>query len=289
MELLSNYMKDDTYRHMLNDLTQKVFGFDFENWVTKGYFEGDYIPYSLMEGGKLVSNVSANRMKFMQNGSEKNYIQIGTVMTDPDYRKKGLAAKLMNRVLEEYEGKCDGIYLFGNLDALGFYRKLGFDVVNEYRYFVKDEFCKNTENAFKSIENMGDNLKKKYLDLLRKSAPHSAFEQINKYGLQLFYTGGFDNVFYCEDLDCFAVLEQDDTVILQSVLSDKKTALADVLKRIDFDGRKCMLGFVPLDEDKELCVSEKYDGADDYRLFYRGKKLESIERDKLYFPDLSHA
>ena len=76
MEFLSNYMKDDTYRHMLNDLTQKVFGFDFENWVTKGYFEGDYIPYSLMEDGKLVSNVSANRMKFMQNGSEKNYIQM---------------------------------------------------------------------------------------------------------------------------------------------------------------------------------------------------------------------
>lgn len=291
MELLSNYMKDDTYRHMLNDLTQKVFGFDFENWVTKGYFEGDYIPYSLMEDGKFVSNVSANRMKFMQNGSEKNYIQIGTVMTDPDYRKQGLASKLMNHVIEEYEAKCDGIYLFGNLDALGFYRKLGFGEVNEYRYFVKDEFLHsgNTKNAFKSIEDMGDDIKKKYLDLVRSGVQHSAFEQINKYGLQLFYTGDFDNVFYSEDLDCFVVLEQDDTVILQSVLSGKKIALRDVLERIDFDGKKCMLGFVPLDEDKDLCVSEKYDGADDYRLFYKGKELESIEQDKLYFPDLSHA
>ena len=44
MELVSNYMHDDTLRHALNELTRKTFGFDFESWVTNGYFEGDYIP-----------------------------------------------------------------------------------------------------------------------------------------------------------------------------------------------------------------------------------------------------
>ena len=44
MELLCNYMRDDTLRHALNDLTQKTFCFDFEKWVTDGYYEGDYIP-----------------------------------------------------------------------------------------------------------------------------------------------------------------------------------------------------------------------------------------------------
>ena len=34
MELVSNYMRDDTLRHALNDLTKKTFGFDFEGWVT---------------------------------------------------------------------------------------------------------------------------------------------------------------------------------------------------------------------------------------------------------------
>lgn len=42
MELVSNYMCDDTLRHALNELTRKIFGFDFESWVTNGYFEGDY-------------------------------------------------------------------------------------------------------------------------------------------------------------------------------------------------------------------------------------------------------
>ena len=83
-------MRDDTLRHALNDLTKKTFGFDFEGWVTGGYFEGDYIPYSLIEDGKIISNVSANRMTFLQNGVDRNYIQIGTVMTDEAYRRQGL-------------------------------------------------------------------------------------------------------------------------------------------------------------------------------------------------------
>ena len=68
MELISNYMTDDSSRKMLNELTQKTFGFDFEGWVTQGYFEGDYIPYSFVHEGKIVSNVSANRMQFLENG-----------------------------------------------------------------------------------------------------------------------------------------------------------------------------------------------------------------------------
>ena len=115
------------------------------------------------------------------------------------------------------------------------------------------------------------------------------FEQINKYGLQMFYTSELDSVKYCADLDCFIVLEQDETPILQSVLCKNKVALADVIKRIKFESPACVLGFTPLEEDKYICTSEEYDGADDYRLFYRGSKLESIKRDKLYFPDLSHA
>ncbi len=290
MELIKDYMRDDASRHMLNELTQKVFGFDFESWVANEYFEGDYIPFSFVEDGKIISNVSANRMKFMQNGSERNYIQIGTVMTDPDYRNRGLAAKLMKCVIEEYEHDCDGFYLFGDLSAYEFYKKMGFEVENQYRYFVKDEFCntEKKEGMFKPVNDMDDGIKEKYLDFVRHSASHSSFEQINKYGLQMFYTAGFDTVFYCDDLDCFIVMDTEETAVLQSILSKKKTALTDVLARIEInDG--CMLGFTPLDEDTDKCTAEIYDGGEDYRLFYRGENLKSIEREKLYFPDLSHA
>ena len=290
MELISDYMRADTYRHMLNELTRNTFGFDFEGWVTKGYFEGEYIPYSLIEEGRMLSNVSANRMKFLQNGEEKYYIQIGTVMTAEDHRKQGLASRLIKHVISEYENKCDGIYLFGNLDAIGFYEKMGFKTVNEYKYFVKNEFVSENDSkeAFQPISDMGDEVKRHYLDMVRNCLDLSSFAQTNKYGLQMFYTGDFANVFYAKDIDCFIVLEQEDGTILQSVLCKESVPLSEILKRIDIS-HGCALGFTPRKEDMDICTCEKYDGADDYRLFYRGNELESIERDRLYFPDLSHA
>ena len=74
MELVYDYIRNDALRHQLNALTRKTFGFDFEKWVANGYYEGDYIPYSFVENGKMLSNVSANRMRFLQNGVERNYI-----------------------------------------------------------------------------------------------------------------------------------------------------------------------------------------------------------------------
>ena len=92
-------MNDISLRHELNALTQETFGFDFEGWVTNGYYEGDYIPYSYEEDGKLIANVSANRMEFVQNGKEKFYIQLGTVMTRKEFRNQGHARRLMENVL----------------------------------------------------------------------------------------------------------------------------------------------------------------------------------------------
>ena len=291
MELISDYMRDEKSRHMLNDLTRKTFGFDFEGWVTKGYYEGEYIPYSLAEDGKMLSNVSANRMRFLQNGAEKYYIQLGTVMTDEDYRRRGLAARLIKHVIAEYENDCDGIYLFGNLDALGFYEKMGFRMMDQYRYFVKSEYCKRDEQkpAFRALTDLDDTVKSRYLETVRNCLDRSSFAQTNKYGLQMFYTGEMDNVYYAEDIDCFIVTENEDVPILQSVLCRENVPLSEVLARIDPDGDRCALGFTPLAEDMDLCTAEKYDGADDYRLFYIGDGVRSIERDRLYFPDLSHA
>ena len=68
MRLVKDYMNDTLLRHELNALTETTFCFNFESWVTNGYFEGDYIPYSIEENGKILSNVSVNRMHFIQNG-----------------------------------------------------------------------------------------------------------------------------------------------------------------------------------------------------------------------------
>ena len=292
MQLVSNYMRDDTLRHTLNDLTKKTFCFDFESWVTGGYFEGDYIPYSFIEDGKIISNVSANRMTFLQNGVEKKYIQIGTVMTDETYRRQGLAKKLMDHVVNQYKDSCDGFYLFANLDAVDFYNKCGFSKETEYRYSVKNEFCmrKSAGEIFVPVNTKNEQMKQKYMDMVRRSAANSSLEQLNKFGLQMFYTADMENVYYSKDMDCFIVAEiGENTLLLQSIVSENHVALLDVLQRVRGEYNKCQLGFVPAMKDMDICTAEKYDGADDYRLFYLGEQLKSIENEKLYFPELSHA
>lgn len=292
MELVSNYMRDDILRHALNDLTKKIFGFDFEDWVIGGYFEGDYIPYSFIEDGKIISNVSANRMTFLRNGVEKNYIQIGTVMTDEAYRRQGLAKKLMDHVVKQYKDDCDGFYLFANLDAVDFYNKCGFSKETEYRYSVKNEFCmrKSAGEIFMPVNTADERMKQKYMDMVRRSAVNSSLEQLNKFGLQMFYTADMENVYYAKDMDCFIVAEmEENTLLLQSIICENHVTLLDVLQRVRWEYNKCQLGFTPALKDMDICVAEQYDGADDYRLFYLGEQLKSIENGKLYFPELSHA
>ena len=288
MEFICDYMRDDVKRRALNALAQRTFGIDFEAWVKDGYFEGDYIPYSLIENGKLLSNVSVNRMQFVQNGAARTYIQLGTVMTDVAHRQRGLARRLMERVLRDWEGRCDGIYLFANLGALDFYRKMGFrEGVCEYLYTLRKDGGLSGQGTFRPID---ESLRARYMDCVRHGAANAALQQVNRFGLQMFYTADLSSVFYDGDLDCFAVIEEEeDELTVQSVVSRSVVPLRVVLERLDIAGKTVRLGFAPRGEDAALFEARRYDGADDYCLFYRGAPVEDIERERLCFPVLSHA
>ena len=299
MRLVKDYMNDTLLRHELNALTEATFCFNFESWVTNGYFEGDYIPYSLEENGKILSNVSVNRMHFIQNGEKRYYLQLGTVMTASDHRKQGLARKLMEHVLEEYDGKCDGIYLFATLSALDLYRKMGFIEGAQYQYTLKEDVRlsaqkksleKTQGKGFVKVDPSDAGMKKAYMEAVRNSVVNGALEQENKYGLQMFYTAGLENVYYSEELNCFAVMEEnEDAVELQSLISTEYVALEKVICQIPFSYKALTLGFAPRQEERNLFDRHLYLGEEDYRLFYRGRHLESIEQQELYFPVLSHA
>lgn len=299
MRLVKDYMKDDTLRHALNKLTQETFGFDFEAWVTNGYYEGDYIPYSYEENGRMIANVSVNRMEFIQNGKERYYLQLGTIMTGKEFRNRGYARELVNKVLEDYAGKCDGIYLFGDLSALGFYDKVGFSRGMQYQYILKEDAGNVLQNKAKEMDEADSFLpvnreeplcKSRYMDAVRHSAVNAALEQKNKFGLQMFYTAGMENVFYSRKLDCYVVMQiRNGTLYLQSIIGTKRICLEKSLSYIkeEYDGM--ILGFAPCREDSDLFDAQLFDGKEDYRFFYYGEELKTIESEKLYFPKLSHA
>lgn len=297
MELVKHHMEDDRLRAALNALTRKTFGFDFEGWYAAGGWEGDYLPYSLMDGDQMVANVSVNRMRFLQNGRERRYIQIGTVMTDKAYRRRGLASQLMRAAMDDMRGVCDGFYLFGELSALGFYDSLGFSRITETRYALRKDVRqamseraarREASSRFLPVDREDAAIAVRYREALCTSVHYSALEHLNRRSLHLFYTRSMKTVRCCPELDAFCVLGREDgETVLQSVLCAQRLPLEDILSRIDTPVDR--LGFAPEASDAALFEAQPWDGGEDYRLFILGDDLRGVQTDGLCFPALSHA
>lgn len=106
LQWVQNDMDDEPRRHRLFMLDDQIFGLKFETWYRYTSGKG-YISFTCFDNDQAIANVSVNLLDLIINGEAKKAIQLGTVMTHPDYRNRGLSNDLMNRVLEEYEGKCD--------------------------------------------------------------------------------------------------------------------------------------------------------------------------------------
>ncbi|WP_315079409.1 GNAT family N-acetyltransferase [uncultured Clostridium sp.] len=285
----SNYKDDSILRNSFNLLTEKTYGFNFEKWYKEGYWNSKYIPYSLLDDKKVVANVSVNIMDVLIQGDRKRYIQIGTVMTDEDYRGNGLSKALMEKVIEEWENKCDCIYLYANDSVINFYLKFGFDKHNEYQYSinkVKDQSLEKVRQL--NIEEASD--KEIFIKIVNNRVSISQLHVENNISLIMFYCMDFmkDNIYYIEDYNVIAICEYDEAVLyIQDVFAMKEVDLDKAINALMIDEtKKVVLGFTPSNTSyyEEGLVNEE-----DTTFFVRGKKEIPFRTEKLMFPILSHA
>ena len=85
-------------RDSFNALTRQVFDFDFADWHARGWWSAartGYTPHALVRDGEVISNVSATPLSFVIAGEPMRALQLGTVMTAPDFRGLGLQRRLM--------------------------------------------------------------------------------------------------------------------------------------------------------------------------------------------------
>lgn len=129
MRLVKQLRDEPRLRESFFDLAQRTFGIAFRGWYEEGWWGERYVPYALTEGDEVLANASVNRMDFLRDGAPFSCIQIGTVMTDPAHRNRGLARRLMEAILQDYGARP--IYLFASDEAVGFYPKFGFRPVVE--------------------------------------------------------------------------------------------------------------------------------------------------------------
>ena len=284
-----NYKDDTILRNSFNSLTEKTYGFNFKQWYEDGYWGDKYIPYSLLDGDKVVSNVSVNIIDFLILGEQKKFVQIGTVMTDEDYRGQGLNRALMELVLKEWEDKCDLIYLFANDSVLDFYPKFGFDVCDEYQYSI-NKIKGNKSEKIRKMDMDNDKDREFVYNMACNRIPLSKVSIKNNASLIMFYCTYFmkDSIYYLEDHDAVVICEFNEEVLyVQDVFTTKEVKLDSIINAMMTEKtKKVVLGFTPYDTSsyEKSLVNEE-----DTTLFIKVGKENPFKSEDLMFPILSHA
>lgn len=286
MTIEKNYRDNESLRNSFNELAGKVFGgLNFEDWYRNGFWNDNYIPYSIVIDGKVVSNISVNACNMNYDGRIVKLIQIGTVMTDPDYRGRGYARMLMEKIIEDYENKVDGIYLFANDSVVDFYPKFGFRKSREYQFSkaVKIDTERTAQLVPMAEKSDWDNM----VQILNKTEQNAKMYMVSNSGLYMFYLSQFmqENTFYIEDCDSYAIAEiEDDTLILHAVVGSG--AIDRVISAFGKEIKKVILAFTPNDStgyDKSEVIEE------DTHLFVRGKFFDDTNDDEFMFQAITHA
>lgn len=234
-------------RRSFMDLAEKVFDLSFEDWFRQGNWTERYIPYSFACGDRVVANASVNLMDFLWCGVPKRYVQIGTVMTDPDYRGRGLSRKLLEEILHDWKNNCECIYLFANSTVLDFYPKFGFQRAEEYKYILP---CSPENGDFVKLDMDSAGGRETLLRHFEKSNPYALLSMSGNTGLLFFYCGGYmkNNVYYSEEKDVVCVAEQEgNTLVCHDIFGSPRSPLEDVLSALAAPGtEQAALGFTPI-------------------------------------------
>ncbi|SFR65414.1 Acetyltransferase (GNAT) domain-containing protein [Anaeromicropila populeti] len=296
-----NVRQDEQLRASFNELTQKVYGFNFIDWYQKGYWSDKYIPHVLVDNGKVISNVSVNLMKFEVNGEIKNYIQLGTVMTDPDYRGQGLNKYILERILEEYEGKVDGFYLFGNDSVLEYYPKFGFRPIQEYEYSLKLRREAVTDGEMSGYQVVKVDLSdqnacerlyqviQKYDAGNKEHNPNDSFSMYDNLGLYQFCLAEEykESVYYLPDIEAYVIADFKSGILnVYQIISKSAIDMEQFAVSLNGDITEIKLWFTPTNKDEYEVGLHK---VEDSTLFIIGESLEQVETEKRMFSVISHA
>ncbi len=282
--IVKNYRTTDTLRASFNKLTNETFVFDFNDWYNNGYWNDNYIPYSIIIDNEIIANVSVNIMNFNDNGIIRHFIQLGTVMTKPEYRNKGLIRTLMNEIEKDYP-YVGGTFLFANDEVLEFYKKFGFTEADEYQY-SKNVTITNEASAVKAPMNDKSDWDKVKASI-DESTPNGAFELVGNSDLNMFYLASFmkDSVYKVGD--SIVVADKDGSELkIHGVFSKEPADLESVINSFGSEVKTVKLCFTPKNTAGYTKILYK---EEDCTLFVKGDALMNFSSEGKMFPSLSHA
>lgn len=284
--LAKQIRNDKVLRESFLKLAINTFELSFENWYQQGHWTDKYIPYCLVEDETVVACAAVNQMEIVFEGTTKNYIQIGTVMTEESHRNQGLSRRLIDEIIHDFSTKVEGIYLFANETVLDFYPKFGFIEKDEYQISVSIE---PVVGDFVKLD-MGQASNKELLkNLYQQNNPFSKLRSINNYDLLMFYCDNFmrDCVYYSAKRRLAVVAIQNKTHLeCFDIFGETELTLKQVLNEVASSTTETVnLGFsTPKTLDM---VSNKI--YSDEQLFVSESMQQLFVDNQIMFPLLSHA
>ncbi|WP_088071952.1 GNAT family N-acetyltransferase [Gottfriedia luciferensis] len=291
-QLISDYKHINKYRESFNKLAKQTFGIDFSHWYNNGFWTNKYICYSYIKDDSVIANASINTMKVIINDQEYKAIQVGTVMTHPDYRNQGLSAKLMNHIIEKYESEYDFLYLFANKTVMDFYPKFGFTKVEESSYYMNVSDFKNSSSSLFSIRSLNPTNKDDFTILKRLATERKSISSIlgvvDFQPLMMVYIMYLFNnsIYYIEEKDSILIYKHEGKELhLFDFLTKDEININEILYQIvNSDTESVHFHFTP--EHNNSIKTELIKQSDD-TLFIRPYLKELPKH--FYFPITSHA
>lgn len=254
-QLIKDYKHNDKYRLSFNKLAQDTFEIDFEKWYADGHWNENYICYSYLFEDEVVSNVSLNTMELIIGGQVQRAIQIGTVMTEPSHRRKGLAYELMNKIFDDYDQSYQLYFLAADEEAVSLYEKCGFKYKAENQYSID-------LNGYNLLDKPLEPIKispKKMLEIKKQAQPLSKVlcATGDEHVLMFYYTLGFSNFIYEVSDQIYVIFEiEDDILQLYDILSSRKIDLQKLIEDITPKNVNTVIcHFTPEESIKNLKVS----------------------------------
>ncbi|KMK94997.1 hypothetical protein VL03_09455 [Rossellomorea marisflavi] len=248
VELRKNVRENKDLRDSFNQLAEDTFGIHFGQWHARGYWTEKYVPFSYIEGDRVIANVSVNLIDFTMAGEEKKAIQIGTVMTHPDYRNRGLSTDLLKSVLAEYRDEVDFVYLFANQNVLEFYPKFGFQAQQETLFSLVPGTAGKMNARKLDMEEEAD--RDLAYEIARDRLPVSnRFGTKNTGELFMFYAlyAFPDNLYYLEEEDVVVMFQRDgERIDLFDVVCRENVNVRKIAEKLaDDDTRQIVFHFTP--------------------------------------------
>ncbi len=287
MKIITAYKNDEKLRKSFTHLANDTFGIDLEDWYQKGFWTDDYIPYSVVEDGEVVANVSVNICNMKWRSRVHHLAQLGTVMTRPDCRGRGYIRAIMEEINRDCDRKFEGMYLYAEDRMADFYGKFGFLPASEYQCSKKVNIINDSTAEKVPIESKED--LDRMVDIIQRRPQYGERIMVNNIGLFMFYISGLmkDCVYFVPASDSYVVAAQnEDNLTLYAIFSGEKVSLGEIIKSFGSGVKNVTLAFTP---ENNTGFEQKKIKDEETVFFTRGDIFEGTSGDKYMFPEICHA